>query len=132
MKPVRTIMIVDDDDVFVFLTKKAIDKLDLFDQLIIFDNGLDAINYLKENIERIDLMPDIILLDLSVPIMDGWQFLDEFVLLSPKMGRKIIIYIVSSSISPNDIRRAANIDVVSDYIIKPVTKDQLTEIMKNR
>ena len=76
MNPIKTISIIDDDAVFVFLTKKAIELAHIAHQVKVFVNGWDAISYFKENIECLDLMPDVILLDLSMPIMDGWQFLD--------------------------------------------------------
>ena len=81
--------------------------------------------------DNIESLPDIILLDLSMPIMDGWQFLDEFVKINPKIGKKITVFICSSSISPDDVARAKSINAVSDFIIKPMTKDKLIEIIKN-
>ena len=62
-------------------------------------------------------------------IMDGWQFLDEFTTLETEKTGKIIIYICSSSISPHDILKAKKMSAVSDFIIKPVTKDRFTEIV---
>ena len=75
--------------------------------------------------------PEILLLDLSMPIMDGWEFLEEYILLSPKLDRKITIYIISSSISPYDIDKAKSISIVTDFIIKPISKEKLIEIFKN-
>ncbi|WP_255558509.1 response regulator [Flavobacterium taihuense] len=123
--------LVDDDEVFVFLTSKMIEQSKLVDLIKIFDNGYDALVFLKENLGNIDALPDIILLDLSMPIMDGWQFLEEYVKINPVIGKKITIYICSSSISPVDVSRAKAIDEVSDFIIKPVTKDKLVEMIKN-
>ena len=80
---------------------------------------------------RIELLPQIILLDLSMPIMDGWGFLEEYKLLILAIGKKITLYIVTSSISPHDIERAKNINAVSDYIIKPVTKEKFAGIIKS-
>jgi len=127
----KTITLIDDDEIFIFLTKKAIEQTNLVDLIKVFKNGLDAINFLKENKNNIDLLPEIILLDLSMPIMNGWQFLDEFAMLNPSIGKKIVIYICSSSISPNEIIRAKAISEVSDYIIKPLTKDKLIDLIKN-
>ena len=131
MMALKKLTLVDDDDVFVFLTKRMLEKYKLVDLIKIFDNGYDALVYINENLNNIEALPDIILLDLSMPIMDGWQFLQEFVKINPKIGKKITIYICSSSISPDDVTRAKTINEVSDFIIKPVTKEKLMEMLKN-
>ena len=131
MKKLKTLAIVDDDAIFVFLTKKVIEQTNLVDHIKIFDNGLDAINYLKENKDNVDMLPEIILLDLSMPVMDGWQFLDEYILLQPKISKPIKIDIVTSSISPEDVAKARSISVVSEFIIKPVTKEKFNQIVQN-
>jgi CheY-like chemotaxis protein len=130
MTTLKNLTIVDDDDIFVFLTTKIIEQTNLVDLIKVFGNGLDAINFLKENKNNVDALPDIILLDLSMPIMNGWQFLEEYNKLNPTIGKKITIYICSSSISPDDITRAKTISEVSDYIIKPITKDKLIDLIK--
>lgn len=131
MKLLKTIAIVDDDEIFVYLTRKAIDQAMIVEEIKVFGNGRDAINFLKENASNPELLPEIILLDLSMPVMDGWQFLEEFHVIKPKVEKKIIIYIVTSSISPDDIRRSKGYNEVSDYIIKPITKEKLIEILKD-
>lgn len=130
MTTLKNLTLVDDDDIFVFLTTKIIEQTNLVDLIKVFGNGLDAINFLKENKNNVDALPDIILLDLSMPIMNGWQFLEEYNKLNPTIGKKITIYICSSSISPDDITRAKTISEVSDYIIKPITKDKLIDLIK--
>ncbi|WNH12461.1 response regulator [Thalassobellus suaedae] len=129
MNKIKNLTLVDDDDVFVLLTKIAIKKTNLVDQIMVFSNGLDALIFLKEMKNNEDALPEIIFLDLSMPIMDGWQFLEEFSKLHPKLAKKVTIYICSSSISPRDILRAKTINEVSDYIIKPITKDKLKDII---
>lgn len=130
MKTIKNLTLIDDDDIFVFLTKKAIESTKLVEFIKVFGNGLDGINFIKENCDDVDSLPEVILLDLSMPIMDGWQFLDQFTKLIPKIEKKITIYICSSSISPSDILLAKKNNAVSDYIIKPVTKEKLTELIK--
>lgn len=126
----KTVTLVDDDELFVFLTKKIIEQTNIIDLIKVFGNGLDALDFLRENKDRPNLLPEIILLDLSMPVMDGWQFLEEFAFLNPFIGKKITIYICSSSISPDDIARAKTINEVTDYIIKPITKEKLLELLK--
>ena len=129
MKNIEILALVDDDDTFVFVTKKIIEKTNHVKEVKVFNNGLDALNYLKDDLNKSYLLPEVIFLDLSMPIMDGWQFLNEFVNIESENAKKIIIYICSSSISPHDISRAKSISAVSNFIIKPVTKDKFEEII---
>lgn len=129
MRPIEILALVDDDDTFVYITKKVIEKNSDVREIKTFSNGLDALNFLKENINDKYQLPEIIFLDLSMPIMDGWQFLDGFENIKSPNTKKIIIYICSSSISPYDLERAKNINAVKDYIVKPITKDKLIEII---
>ncbi len=129
MSTTKKLTIIDDDETFIYLTQKTIAQTNLVQLIRIFGNGLDAIEFLAENKGKVDVLPEIILLDLSMPIMDGWQFLDAFTNLNPKIGKKITIYICSSSISPDDIEKAKTISAVTDYIIKPITKDKLIDMI---
>ena len=131
MKKINTLCLVDDDGMFQFLTQKVIEQTSLVNQIKIFSNGLDAINFLKAVQNNKKDLPEIILLDLSMPVMDGWEFLEEYLLILPKFDKKITIYIVSSSIDPRDIKKAKSISAVTDFIIKPVTKDKFINIIKN-
>jgi len=130
MKKVNIISIVDDDEIYTFLVKRTIDQTNLVDQIKVFGNGSDAIDFLTQNADNPDSLPEIILLDLSMPVMDGWGFIEEYIQLRPKLDKKITIYIVSSSISPHDIAKAKSISSVTDYIIKPISKEKLIQIFK--
>ena len=131
MKNAKNILLVDDDEIYVFLTKRIIEETNLVDRISVFGNGKEAIDFLRSNADDISQLPEIIFLDLSMPIMDGWDFLEEYILLKPKLGKTITIYIISSSISPYDLKRAKEISEVSDFIIKPISKLKFTEIIKS-
>ena len=131
MEHIKAVTLIDDDEVFVFLTTKVIKQTKLIDTITVFSNGLDALNFIKENKENTEILPRIIFLDLSMPIMNGWQFLAEYAMLNLDICKKIAIYVCSSSISPDDVSRAKTISEVSDYIIKPITKDKFIEIIRN-
>lgn len=128
MNSIKTLTLVDDDEIFIFLTKKTIEQTKRVNLINVFTNGLDALNFLKQNRSEVDSLPEIILLDLNMPIMDGWQFLEAYT-KDPVVGKKIMIYICSSSISPDDVARSKAMSVVSDYIIKPIRTDQLVELI---
>lgn len=126
----KFLCIVDDDDVFQFLTIKAIKKIDDDLKVVAFSDGEKACTYLKENTDNPQRLPDVILLDINMPYMDGWSFIEEYIRLKPKLEKTIYIYMISSSVDPVDIERAERISEISDYIIKPVTTDALAQIIE--
>jgi CheY-like chemotaxis protein len=130
VKKIDTLCLVDDDDIFQFLTSEIIRTTDLVNQIKIFSNGSEAIDFLKKVKDYPAKLPDIIFLDLFMPIMDGWGFLNEFILLRPNLKKKITIYIVSSSIDPADLQRAKSFSDVTDFIIKPITEKKIINTIK--
>lgn len=130
MKHSKKLFLVDDDEIIVYLTKRLVKETHLLELTNVFSNGQDAINYLKENYNNRSLLPEIIFLDLFMPVMDGWEFLEEYALLKPKIDKQITIYIITSSVSPEDILRAKNNIEVTDYLIKPITKDNFIALLK--
>lgn len=127
----KTIFLVDDDFVYQFLTKKIIVEARTDVNIETFSNGQDAIEYLKSEYKIPAKLPEVIFLDLAMPIMDGWQFLKEYGTLNGKFGKQILVYIVSSSITPSEINRAKEFDFVQDYIIKPITKQKFKDFIQN-
>ncbi len=125
------ICIIDDDDIYQFTVLRAIETHELAKKSLVFSDGEMAIKYLINNAHNKDNLPDIIFLDINMPIMDGWQFLDEYKLLKSKIEKKIIIYLVSSSLNKVDLNRAKNIIEVSDYLVKPVKSDKLKSLIEN-
>jgi CheY-like chemotaxis protein len=124
------IFIIDDDSVISFLAKKTIDATNVSSKIRDFQEGCEALAFLKEFCDAAEELPDIILLDISMPIMDGWHFLEEYALLMPKMSKKNNLYMFSSSISQIDIERAKNNPLVKDYIFKPLQKERFLEMIE--
>ncbi len=120
--------VIDDDQIYLFGVSRLIEIHKLCDALLIYKNGQEALDAFKAMLEHQEELPDIIMLDLNMPVMDGWEFLEEFVKIKPRSEKRITIYIVSSSINPKEIEKAKSISDVSDYIVKPVTADKLKEI----
>jgi CheY-like chemotaxis protein len=127
---VDNVCIVDDDIIYQYLTKEEIEYTNLVKKVMFFNDGEKALTYLANTLDNNDFagLPDVIFLDINMPIMDGWEFLEAYVLLKPRIGKNIIIYMVSSSIDIRDIDRANAIAEVSDYIIKPITSHRLESI----
>ncbi|WP_179349227.1 response regulator [Winogradskyella pacifica] len=125
------ICVIDDDDIYQFTIVKILKSINLDKKISLFSDGEEALEFLIDNLYNNEELPDIIFLDINMPIMDGFQFMEEYVKIKPKLNKKITIYMVSSSVDPVDIERAKNISDISDYIIKPIKAGQLQEIMNN-
>lgn len=120
---------MDDDVVFQFLAQRLINESNLVNKIKVFSNGFEAIEFLKSVEGQQENLPEVILLDLAMPVLDGWGFLDEFSRLKPKLSKPITVYIVSSSIDPADIAKAKSNKYVSDFIIKPVSGAKFVELV---
>ncbi|MDO7135654.1 MULTISPECIES: response regulator [Algibacter] len=124
------ICIVDDDDIYQFTVVKTLELLEFEKNIKVFSDGEEALEFLLSNLNQNDELPDVIFLDINMPIMDGYQFMEEYVKIKSKLGKKTVIYMVSSSVDPVDIEKAKRISDISDYIIKPIEPGKLKSIME--
>ena len=129
MKKIKICCIVDDDPIFIYGTKRIIKEVDFSESVMVYNNGQEAIEGLSELSEAEEKLPDVIFLDLNMPIMNGWEFLEEFEKLSNPNLKKTIIYIISSSVDPRDLERVKNYRQVNNYILKPITPDDLEGVI---
>lgn len=122
----RSIYVVDDDPIFTFIIKKLLELSAFSDTILTFENGEEALKDLKPKLENGIKTPSVIFLDINMPVMDGWQFLDAYVQLPHQ--NNIAIYIVSSTINPADHDKSKEYEVVKDLVVKPLNLNKLKEI----
>lgn len=123
------IAVVDDDSVYQFTASRTLQATHLANQILQFTNGKEALAFLKNGSADGRSLPDIIFLDINMPITDGWAFLEEFHQLKAKLEKEIKIYMVSSSIDPRDRNRARNYPEVTDYMEKPISMSKFSEVL---
>ncbi|SEO92432.1 Response regulator receiver domain-containing protein [Mucilaginibacter gossypiicola] len=126
-----SVLLVDDDEINNFISIKLIKKALLNTEIMACLNGKYAIEQLSD-IQRKDpnKLPDYILLDINMPIMNGWEFLDEYKRLNLDPLGKSKIYIISSSVFSNDINKARSYPLVKDFISKPLNVEKIKELFE--
>jgi CheY-like chemotaxis protein len=126
---ISKVCIIDDDKLYVSLVSMLIHKYEFAREIIVFANGQEALDYFAENIDNpTESLPDIILLDLNMPIMNGWEFLDEIKPFVDKLlARNVKLNIVSSTINPAEVHRAESHNIVHHFINKPISKEAIAK-----
>ncbi|TDQ33101.1 response regulator [Zeaxanthinibacter enoshimensis] len=130
MKKIRTSCIIDDDPIFIYGTKRIMKEVNFCDEVLVYQNGQQALDGLSSILDADENFPSVIFLDLNMPIMNGWEFLEELTKITHPKIEHLIIYIISSSIDPRDLERVKDYEIVHNYILKPVTPKDLSTVME--
>jgi CheY-like chemotaxis protein len=132
---IPNLWIIDDDPMSSFYIKRLAELGELAHIITIYNTAQGAINYLLHHRNSLEHLPDIILLDIYMPELDGWQFLNELKRIEDQLTKKAAIYIISSSSHPRDLSRAESFPEVRSYFQKPVTlevlKDMVAKFLKS-
>ncbi len=129
MTKLNCIALVDDDQTTNFLNKRLIESKGVADKVLIFKNGEEAINHFSKLDESSELRPQLVLLDINMPIMNGFEFLDAYKELSDTQKADQIVVMLSSSEQPND-KAEAQKRGIEEYLSKPLTEDNLKTILE--
>lgn len=125
----KTICIIDDDPICVYGTKILLNHNNYFgSNILVYEDGYEALVNLTALVISGKTLPDVILLDLNMPVMNGWEFLDEFVKLPLEI--KPQIFIVSSHFELSQINKGNSYGIVSDYISKPLLGADLADLFQ--
>ncbi len=125
MPTLKTVALVDDDPIYTSAFKNLLVSWQIHNPFIFFADAREALSFMQ--VKEASAWPDILLLDLNMPNLNGWQFLEQFAAIRPQ--KNISIYLVSSSIWEDDLQRAKSNLLVQDFISKPIFKDKLIEIL---
>ena len=125
VKNLPIIGIIDDDTIYHFILTSIINKNKLAESILSFLDGEKAIQYLTENKMNNEKIPDVLFLDVNMPIMDGWMFIEEYARIKTDITKKTLVFMLSSSANPIDIERADKISEISNYIIKPINLEEV-------
>ncbi len=129
-KPIDLVMLVDDNDTDNFISKRIIEITEFANRVEVKNSGKSALDYLAENENRPENLPNIIFLDINMPVVDGFVFLYEFEKFRELVRTKCKVIILSSSDNKRDIDKIVNNNYVIKFITKPLTETSLEEIRR--
>ena len=125
-KRLKCIMLIDDDADDNYYHQVILKKMDITDHIEVAESGPEALDYLRKEGQ----VPDIIFLDINMPGMSGWDFLDEYKKLDTREKTKVIIVMLTTSISPADREKADKMPEITSFQSKPMTKEMLNDILE--
>ncbi|MFB6457342.1 response regulator [Chitinophaga sp. Hz27] len=128
MDLINMIFIVDDDPIHQQIAKIMIERQGISNNIRVFSDAQEVLDYFRENTNNPDALPDLILLDLNMPVMDGWEFLDEYAGFQTALPKSVKIFVLTSSIDEKDKERVRSYKFVSGYLTKPLSKEIISHL----
>lgn len=128
MKPLRSIFIVDDDPIHQQITEIMLHRLSIAESVSRYSDAQEVLDHIRAHLHDPGAMPEIILLDLNMPVMDGWEFLEAFDTVRSSLPCNIRVYVLTSSIDEKDRERVGQFNFVEGYLIKPLSKETILKL----
>lgn len=122
----KRIVLIDDDATTNYLNKFVIERSKLVDEVLAFDSAKDALNFFSKHKDS-EGNVSLVLLDINMPIMNGWQFLDHYQAMGGSLTNKIVV--LTSSINPEDKKLADEKSGVTDYKTKPLSVEMISDLV---
>jgi len=134
-KKLKSILLIDDDEPTNFLNKMILEDMGCAEHIEIVQSGREAISYLTggKDIEGAKPfpMPDLIFLDINMPAMDGWEFLELFRIMAARRQKKAVMIMLTTSLNPEDEIKSAAVAEITTYKNKPLSRNMMEDILQN-
>lgn len=124
----ETVMIIDDNSIDLYITTRMITKNNFGKKVLEYSTAQEALKYLQDNQDTIAALPQLIFVDIYMPVMSGFEFLEQYEKLSPTLKEHCKVFVISSTIDNVDISRARSDKNVVSFQVKPISKEFLDYI----
>ncbi len=129
MQKLNTILLVDDYEADNFIHRLVIDRYGCAENVDSVGNGQQALDYLQACVDEGRRLPEMIFLDINMPVMDGWEFLEAATQAKLLSAECIVVAMLTTSRNPDDTKRAANLGIAKTYVNKPLTRSILHNLL---
>ncbi len=124
------VLLIDDDQATNFLHEIVIKKMDCTHNVVSVLSGKAALDYLKSQEDGKNPQPELIFLDINMPAMNGWEFLDEYAKLESYEKGGVVLMMLTTSLNPDDKEKSKNLPHVSGFMNKPLTEKLMEQVLK--
>lgn len=128
MQKLGCVLLIDDSEADNFIHTRRLNKMNLADDIVVRTNGQEGIRYFTE--EDAVARPDILFLDINMPVMDGWEFLDRYQQLPAEQRARLTVLMIASSVSDGDHERANGYTCIDSRQTKPLTREKVRELLE--
>ncbi len=129
-KKLNLVLLIDDDVPTNFLHKKLLENVGYAENIVVMESGAEALAYLTESVAGKYPQPDLILLDINMPSMTGWEFLEKHNKLDFAQRTERVIIMLTTSLNPDDKLKSSNIDEIKGFLNKPLDISYLNKIIE--
>ena len=131
MKKLGCILLIDDSDTDNFIHTRRLGKMEVAEEIVVRANGREGIQYFTTPLPGggHPTRPDILFLDINMPVMDGWEFLEKYRHLPVERRARLTILMITSSVGDTDEERVRNLDFVAGHEATPLTKDKIRALL---
>lgn len=123
----NTVLLIDDDPINNFLNKRVIQASNVCQRIMLFTNGLEAINFIMNNETIPEELPDLLFVDVKMPVMDGFEFIERLNNLPQEKTGHFRVFMLSSSQDPRDLQKSRELGV-KNYISKPLSEEKIKQL----
>ena len=129
MDKIHKVLLVDDDNITNFINIRLIRKMGIAEEVVSSQNGAEALDYIKNKASGTQSCPELIFLDINMPVMNGFEFLEAFN-SADSCTKKPVVVILTTSSNENDMLRLKQSALVSGFLNKPLTEAKMQEVYK--
>lgn len=129
-KKLNCILLIDDDRATNFLHEMVLSEMSVADEIIAVESGMEALKYLTSIEGGKYPQPDLIFLDINMPAMNGWEFLEEYEKLDKSAKARFVLMMLTTSLNPDDHETAKTLPLVSGFLSKPLTPKMVQDVLE--